>query len=75
MLTVETSSARDEAIPNWRFYFSTESTQVATDIEDLRVIGPEVNKNPATVNALLLMVLMVEKAKLFGLELLLAYIV
>ena len=53
MLSVETTSARDEAIPNWRFYFSTESTLVATDIEDLRTIGPEVNKNPATVNVLL----------------------
>ena len=27
LLTVETSTARDEATPNWRFYFSVEPTQ------------------------------------------------
>ena len=53
LLSVETTTARDAAIPNWRFYFSPEPTQIATDIDELRTIGAEVDKNPAYVNALL----------------------
>ena len=53
LLTVETTTARDAATPNWRFYFSPEPTLIATDIDELRTIGAEVDKNPAHVNALL----------------------
>ena len=53
LMTVETTTARDAATPNWRFYFSPEPTLIATDIDELRTIGAEVDKNPAQVNALL----------------------
>ena len=29
LFTVETTSARDDAVPNWKFYFSPEPTPIA----------------------------------------------
>ena len=52
LFTVETTSARDDAVPNWKFYFSPEPTPIAKSIDNLRAIGSEGGGNPATVNAL-----------------------
>ncbi len=52
LMTVETSSARDAAVPNWKFYFSPEPTTIASNIESLRAVGAFGGGNPAQVNAL-----------------------
>ena len=53
LFTVETASARDAAVPNWKFYYSLEPTSIASNIDDLRAMGAQGGDNPATVNALL----------------------
>ena len=53
LFTVETATARDAAIPSWKFYYSPESTIILTDIDDLRPPGLDVVGNPATVNTLI----------------------
>ena len=53
LFSVETASATDMSTPNWIFYHSPEPTTVASNYEELRVLGPQGIGNPATVNALL----------------------
>ena len=52
LFAVETASARDASIPNWKFYYSFEPTSIASNIDDLRAIGALGGGNPATVNSL-----------------------
>ena len=52
LFTVETSSARDNSVPNWKFFFSPEPTTIAANIDSLRAIGAFGGGNPAQVNAL-----------------------
>jgi hypothetical protein len=53
LFTVETASARDASIPNWKFYYSLEPTSVASNINDLRALGAQGGANPAIVNDLI----------------------
>lgn len=49
LMTVDTASARDEAVGTWRFYFTTESTPIESAVSDLRGLPLGFVDNPAEV--------------------------
>jgi hypothetical protein len=51
LMTVETASARDEAVAEWQFFFTTESTPIATSIRPVNftVFHSASSDNPAEV--------------------------
>ena len=53
LFSVETASARDASVPNWKFYYSLEPTSIQSNIDNLRALGAEGGGNPATVNTIL----------------------
>ncbi|MDP6870321.1 MAG: hypothetical protein QGI21_06080 [Candidatus Poseidoniaceae archaeon] len=49
LFSVETATARGDSTPTWRFYHSPETTTIASDLDDLRTLGPGGEGNPAYV--------------------------
>jgi hypothetical protein len=54
LFIVETTSGRDEAAGEWRFFYTAESTPVATDVDELRSLPLGTVGNPAEVRDLVL---------------------
>ena len=49
LMTVETASARDEAVAEWQFFFTTESTPITSSYSQLHGLPIGVTDNPAEV--------------------------
>jgi hypothetical protein len=54
LVVAETPTARDEFTPTWRFHYTTESTPIPTNIDELRSLSLGMVENPAEVRTLVL---------------------
>ena len=54
LMIVNTDSARDEVVPEWRVYYSLESTGIDNSISEIRSLSSGSTSNPAEIRDILL---------------------
>ncbi|HII20896.1 MAG TPA: hypothetical protein HA312_06710, partial [Candidatus Poseidonia sp.] len=54
LFIVETASARDEAVGEWRFFYTPETNPIPTDVDELRSLPLGSNGNPAEIRDMVL---------------------